>query len=434
MVELFSDFGFNWIIRARYFQLKDKYEKASYVSTLLFISLITRLFLTGIIFFSKEIIFIKIFDTWSPFYSYLLNIQIGIFLLSFMKNTVIPILILEMSTKKYLVLTLSAYLFQASTSLFLLIQGELGIASIFYGELLGAIIFSILATIFLKDYFTLKLNPHVYHDLINIGLPAVPKLFIGQFQNNLNKYFIQIYMTPYDLGIFQKSDFLYGGFKGLQKSLGNAVSPKNLKKITKNQEDSETGIIITQFLYFISLLVLFATFFLEDIFKLMGVNEAFWVCAKYAPLYGCNVLISSFTIMFRHNIIIAQKTKFFIFSSIISLTACVLSAIILIPIYGIIGGIFSVIIVSSFSAIATIIYSQLILCYNTKINYLVWIFLLSSTLILYTMNYNGYFETELIKISILSIFTIIIGFIDFFWIGSISWKNLLINRSIISKD
>ena len=36
--DVFSDLGINWVIRAKYFQLKDKNEIASYVFTLLLIS------------------------------------------------------------------------------------------------------------------------------------------------------------------------------------------------------------------------------------------------------------------------------------------------------------------------------------------------------------------------------------------------------------
>jgi len=427
--EVFSDLGTNWVIRARYFQLKNQHEIASYVSTLLFISLIIRLILSTVIFLTKDIIFIKIFHSWSAYYTNLLNIQIGIFFLYYIRNTIIPILILEMSTAKYLILILSTYFFQVGTSLFLLISIKIGIASLFYGELIGAIIFSLLSIVFLKGYITHRLNINVIHDLIKIGLPSIPKLIIDQIQNNINKYFIMIYMSVNDLGIFQKSDFLYGGFKGLNKSMGNAVAPNNLKKITENKEDSETSIIIIQFLYGLSAMVLITTFYLEDIFRLMGVNNAFWVCAKYAPLYGYNILITSFVIMFRHNILISRKTKFFVISAIIGLITSVLSNIIMIPKYGIIGGIFSVILVSLFSVSFTIFVSERLLKYKTIINYQIWIFILLSVLIIYGLNYNGYIESITLKTVVLFIYIIVVIMLDKYFVAAINWnKILMINK------
>ena len=427
--EVFSDLGTNWVIRARYFQFKNKHEIASYVSTLLVISLIIRLILSTVIFLTKDIINIEIFPSWSSHYSNLLNIQIGIFFLYYIRNTIIPILILEKHTTKYLILTLSAYFIQVITSLFLLISVKIGIASIFYGELLGAIIFSFLSIMFLKDYIRPRLNINVFHDLIKIGLPSIPKNIFGQIQNNLNKYFIQLYMTTFDLGIFQKSDFLYGGFKGLQKSVGNTVAPNNLKKITENKEDSETGSIIIQFLYVLSVMVLITTFYLEDIFKLMGVNNAFWICAKYAPLYGYNILITCFIIMFNHNILISRKTNFFVIIAIIGLITSVLSNIIMIPKYGIIGGIFSVILVSLVTVISSIIYSEVFLSYKTKINYWVWFLMLIIILFLYSLDYNGFLEYTGLKTIILFSYFICILLIDKYFVFAINWnKILMINK------
>jgi len=211
--------------------------------------------------------------------------------------------------------------------------------------------------------------------------------------------------------------------------MGNAVAPNNLKKITENKEDSETSIIIIQFLYGLSAMVLITTFYLEDIFRLMGVNNAFWVCAKYAPLYGYDILISSFVIMFVHNILVSRKTKYFLISSIIGLIASVLLNIIMIPKYGIIGGIFSVILVSLFSVSFTIFVSERLLKYKTIINYQIWIFILLSVLIIYGLNYNGYIESITLKTVVLFIYIIVVIMLDKYFVAAINWnKILMINK------
>ena len=426
--EILSDLGTNWVIRAKYFLLKSKHEIASYISTLLFFSLILRLILTLVILITKDFIYTPIFQNWSSNYSSLLNIQIGIFALYFSRNTIIPILVLKNNTNKYLVLTLSTYFINVATSLFLLISYKMGIASLFYGELAGAIIFISLSIVFLKEHIILRFDIHAIKDVIKIGLPSVPKNIIGQIQQNINKYFIQMYMTPFDLGIFQKSDFLYGGFRGLHKAIGNTIAPNNLKKITLKEEDSETGRIIIRFLYFLSVLVLATTFYLEDIFRLMGVNEAFWICAKYAPLYGYNILISSFVIMFNHNILVSKKTYLFVISTIIALGVSVIANIILIPKYGIIGGIFSVTIVSLFTVFLAIIFSERLLKYKTKINYWIWIAILVSVLLIYSLNYNGHFKTFGFKTFILIFYMLIIMSIDKYFVSAFNWNKILIKH------
>ena len=429
--QVFSDVGTNWIIRAKYFELKSNREIASYVSTLLFISLILRLVLSIIIYSTKDFIYSPIFHNWSLIHSSLLNIQIGVFLLNFIRNLTIPILILENSTSKYLILTLCTYFINVVTSLFLLISAKMGIMSLFYGELAGTIFCTSLSIVFLKDYIIPRFDIRVIHDVIKIGLPAMPKNIIGQVQRNINKYFIQLYMTSADLGIFQKSDFLYGGFRGLQKSMGNAVAPSNIKKITLKEEDRETGKIIIQFSYFLSVLVLFTTFYLEDIFRLMGVNEAFWVCAKYAPLYGYNVLISSFVLMFIHNILVSKKTYLLLIQTVIILIISFAANIILVPKYGIIGGILSITIVSIFSTIVLIIISEVLLSYRTKINYWMWLAILVTVLFLYSLDYNNHVTSAGIKTIILLAYMMIVVTVDKYFVTAIDWDKIFRKSKVL---
>ena len=422
LFEVFSDLGLNWVLRARFFLLKNKQEISSYISTLILVSLILRVLFSLILFFAKDYIFPRIFDSWTLYYSDLLDIQILIFLGCFTRNAIIPILILESSTTKYLFLILTPYFFQLVTSLFFLIKIKRGLTSLLYGELVGSLLLLLLSILFLKKYITYKINFNAISDILSIGLPSVPKNIFGQIQANLNKYFIIMYMSTFDLGIFQKSDFLNGVFKGFYLSVGNTIAPNNLKKIAQNKEDYQTVPIIIQFLYILSVMITAAIFFLEDVFILMGVNPEFLICAKYAPLYGYNILITSFIIMFNHNILIAEKTNFFIFSSFIGLVTSVISNVIMIPKYGIIGGILSVILVSFMTVISSIIYSEVFLSYKTKINYGAWILTLISVLFLYILSFNSILDTVALKIITLLLYTIFLVIIDKYFIFAINWE------------
>ena len=65
--------------------------------------------------------------------------------------------------------------------------------------------------------------------------------------------------------------------------------------------------IVHQALYLLSVLIIITILFLEDIFKFVHVDEEFWVCAKYAPMFGYNVLISGFTILYTQSILVSKK-------------------------------------------------------------------------------------------------------------------------------
>jgi len=213
--------------------------------------------------------------------------------------------------------------------------------------------------------------------------------------------------------------------------MGNAVAPSNIKKITLKEEDRETGKIIIQFSYFLSVLVLFTTFYLEDIFRLMGVNEAFWVCAKYAPLYGYNVLISSFVLMFIHNILVSKKTYLLLIQTVIILIISFAANIILVPKYGIIGGILSITIVSIFSTIVLIIISEVLLSYRTKINYWMWLAILVTVLFLYSLDYNNHVTSAGIKTIILLAYMMIVVTVDKYFVTAIDWDKIFRKSKVL---
>ena len=196
-----------------------------------------------------HIVFSKVFNSWSFQYSFLLNLQSITFIFGFIRNTVLPILILQEKVKRYTLLLLSTFFVNIVVSLLLLIKYDLGITSLFYGELFGMVTFAIISFRYLKGYIKPIVNIEIVRYIIRVGLPALPKNLFNQIQMNINRYFIQLYMGVGDLGLFQKSEFLNKGFLGLLKSYGNVISPKNIKKLSKGIVDKKTGALSLLFIY-----------------------------------------------------------------------------------------------------------------------------------------------------------------------------------------
>ena len=86
-------------------------------------------------------------------------------------------------------------------------------------------------------------------------------------------------------------------------------------------------------------MIIITILFLEDIFKFVHVDEEFWVCAKYAPMFGYNVLISGFTILYTQSILVSKKTYIFTINALLSFILSVVLNILLVPEYGIMGAI-----------------------------------------------------------------------------------------------
>ncbi len=427
--QVFSDLGTNWIIRGKYFEIKAKDDLASLISTLLIISLIIRIFVAIIIINIKDYIYPPLFPNWSYIHDNLLSVNIIILFLGFSKNLVIPVIILEKRVKSYLMLTIGTYAINIGSALYFLVWSKKGLISLFYGELAGAIFFAIFSMSLLWEYKTLRLSKKAFEYILRIGLPAMPKNIISQVQSNINKYFLQLYMMPSDLGIFQKSGFVYTGFRGLLKSIGNTVAPSNIKKLTEKEEDNETGLVIIQFIYFISILLVMSILYLESVFKFMGVNESFWICAVYAPLYGFSVLISPLATMYVHNVLVSEKTYLLVYQTIINLLSTIILNLILIPVYGIMGAIISAIIVSFISLSVIIIINSKVLSYETNLNFGAWSILLLLVVFIFLLNYFNYLTFFSSKLIVFVLYVVSIFILDLVFVKAVRWDKILYKKN-----
>ena len=420
---LVGDIGTNWVIRNKYFRFKDKKEKAVYISSLLLISCFLKGLVAIILFGFQYSIFPHIFNTWTNYYYLLLDIQIIVFLLSVTNNLVTPVLILEERTNDYMTLTMGTFIITTGVSLLLLLKYKSGLVSLFYGDLAGGIYFTALSIYFLRDQLILGFDRNVIRDVIKIGLPAVPKNMFAQIQSNINGYYLAMFLGPGALGIFQKSEFLPTSFNSLQKAFGNTISASNIERITKTGEDLQTGKLTLLFTYFLSIVLIITVYFMKDIFILMGVNSSFWVCAIYAPLYATSILFTQFSIMFVNNILVSGKTYLFTIRSIVTGIVSILLSVFLVPRFGIIGAISTVILSSLMSICLEIYVSEVLLSYKTKINYWAWIFILICTIFASSINIWHQVESFTLKISIIFGYIILIGIIDKLFVKAISWHS-----------
>lgn len=418
---VFSDFGTNWVIRKKYFEFNNENEKNSYITTLLLFSFFLKLFIGTIAFLLKDITMPIIFNVWGKTYTELFSIQIFIFLLSFPNNIITPLLIFSKDLKQFSFYRLGNYFIFTSLSLLFMIRYNAGIKAIFYGELIAAFIILIYSLRYLSKYFTLSLTKSIFNDILNIGLPAFPKNILSQLQLNINKYLLSIYMGPAEVGILHKSEFMYKGLLGFQKSFWNTISPDNMKKITEMKEDKKSGNSVIAFTYLISLMIIISSLFLEKIFIIINVHPSYMICAQYAPIYAYYVLIAQFAILFFNNILASGKTYLFAIRSIIGGIINIIANIYLIQLYGIIGAIIAVLISIFIGVILQIFFTKFILRSQVNINIIVWLLQLLIVAIFLYYIYNIPEIDLMTSLFIIILASIWIYLIDRYYAKALKW-------------
>ena len=386
LFQIISNFGVNWTIRAKYFSFKTNNERNAYFSTILFISILIHTIIFLFLYFYNDF-FPYVFKNWNIFYSNLFKVQLFIFLLSSFDYCFQPIFIMEHLSLKYSIITLINYFLNIGLSLLLLVHYEMGIFSLFYGELAG-IALSVTASLFLlRKKIIFKFEKRAIVDLLKIGLPAVPKNLFSQIQTNINKYFLQIYLPLNDLGIFAKSEFLYKGTSNIQRAFANAFSPTNIEKILEDGKDEYTNGIMIYWHFLISGIYVFCTLFLLNVFKIMNVNESFFLCAKYAPYIGFYFVVTSYSMVYENYLLVGKKTYLITVKAIIGGLINIIANILLIPLLGLIGVIISSSISSAFAIFIEYYFCKKLLNVKINLNFKIYFIITSIVVTLYILTY-----------------------------------------------
>jgi O-antigen/teichoic acid export membrane protein len=417
ILEILTNFGINWVIRSKYFSFSNTDERNRYLSSLFIILFFPRILVLIVFMLGTDILFPTLFNDWSGVYTELFKIQLMIFLINYPNEIFFAIYILERQSKRFSSLVLIKYFSNTIISLVALIIFKKGVFSLFYGELFGVIMFQLISIIHFRSDFTYRFDKTVITDILRIGIPAMPKSLFQTIQLNIDKYILQIFLPVSDIGIFSKSQFVNKGVSGFNKAFSNAYSPSYLKKMNEDGNDISARNIMTYWILFISIILVFSILFLSDIFRVMGVNKQFWICATYAPFYAMNILITSYALMYGNNILLSGKTYYFTYRSIFSGLTNIIANIILIPIYGITGAIFATLISAITFFLIELYISEVRLHYSTNINLGIYGFSLLIITIVFYLIYNEYLISLTLRVFIMFTLTIIVVLYENYYLG-----------------
>ena len=412
MLQLCTNMGTTWIIRNKYYTFNSDTERNVFISSLLLITFIPRIILFILFFFIGSATFPLLFKSWEGTFDSLFKLQLFVFLLSFCQPIFAQVFIMERRAKEYSFITLFAYFCNVTVLLYLLVLKNYGISSLFYGELVSAVVFALFSFFMLRNKMVIRFRKETITDVIKIGIPAVPKSLFSQIQQNISKYILQIFLPIGQLGLFSKSQFLDKGFSAMFKAFSNAFSPSYIKNITEKGKDAATRQIVTYWLFLTSSILLLFILFLPDIFKVMRVNPAFWICAKYAPLLGFQAVLSGCGMMYSNNILISQKTYLFTARSMCSGIINIILSLLLIPWIGVLGAILAYSISHSLVTVFGYYFSEKILHFKTELNLQMYILILSLLFLIYMLVYFDFIVSVYIKTALVISYVLLLLVVD----------------------
>jgi O-antigen/teichoic acid export membrane protein len=363
-------------------------NKKSYFSSGLFYAFIL-LFATGLIFKVAKIVFEyrDISNSFSENIWLIYSLLIAHFLQQYVQQ-------FARSIDKMKVYSMTGVILTGSTALFSFLiipkYGVLGyVSSLILANLLAAIYSFLFSGSFRFISYNSISKTHCA-EMLKFSIPLIPNATMWWLIGSLNRPLMEGYLGLYAVGIFGVANkfpgilnILFGIFSASwQISVLEEFHKKDYSEFyNKIFRLSVFGLVI------IFIIITLTSKWLVSVFASSAFHEA-W---RYIPILTLGVCFSNISKYIVANFSAARKSKYYLYSSIFGAVASILSSIVLIPIWGLMGASISVLFSFIIMTISTIKYSWKYVKIENKLDYFLIVLICFGVLLV----------SQLIKLSVL---------------------------------
>jgi len=353
---------------ARFFSEFDESEKNNYASTGLFFYFFTYLGFATIVFIFATPISQYMFNARG--YEFILKLAVIAIFINSIFNYFQNLLRYTLKSVHYsisnILFTLSTVCF---TIYFVLIQ-KLGLEGVYFGQIIGGSIGLILSAYYNKKYISISFYPNALRIMLKFSLPLVSSGLALYAITFIDRIFIKQFLSLSELGIYgvayriSSIPLIFIGF------VTSSFVPLMYTKY-KNTEIKAELEKIYRFTFFIGFVIITViSIFSLELFAIITTPE-YESAYKVAPFLLFSGFLMQFATMFL-GLSLTGKTKIIAYIYIIGFVVSVISNIVLIPVFGIMGAGIASSIVAVIIFTLQFYFSQK--AYNIHFNYKPYIF------------------------------------------------------------
>lgn len=349
-----------------YYDFSTEKEKKDFLGTIsLTIFLVSIVTLILLFVFSSSVE--KLFKNIS-FNPYFIFVIITSFILA---NTTVPRIVLQIQekAKKYLYLSVLQMIINLIFVLYFVIFCNEGASGILKALLISNIILTPFYLLEVKKFIHITLNIKILIRSLNFSLPILPVLLSSWILNLSDRIFIERYFTTSEVGIYSLAYKIASLVLILATSFETALNPFFYKLANNDPNGSNKDKLKLIFSNYVNLLIVISVlifFFSKEVFLLFDSN--YYLAYNYVTFISLALFLSISGGVFNLMIYQEKKTKYIMFSTIISASLSLLLNIILVPKYGIWGAVSSAIFSYFFNFVFKFFYAKK--CYYLPINWM----------------------------------------------------------------
>ena len=315
------------------------------------------------------------------------------------------LIISQKKSKKYLILAISYATSNFLLTIFLIFYFSENYLSRLYSLLIVNIIFCFLTIFLNKDYLSFKISFIEIKKSLNFSLPGFPSTLVGILHSNFDKSFLASIKSLSSLGILDISNRI-----GLiSKMFIDFIIQAWIPEFMTNANKGEKNKIVEnyrQIIFFFGIFIFLLSLFSKELLWILT-SEEFYIAKIYIPLICLGVFINHlFTLVASPSITYVKKLQKNFIPSLVALISSIILNIILVPVYGVLGVIISMI-VSGFFSGYLLFYSSQKSFYLDISNYFIIKNIITLTLFISFIYVLNYFQISYIYEFIIKIILIL---------------------------
>jgi O-antigen/teichoic acid export membrane protein len=279
---------------------------------------------------------------------------------------------------------------------------RLGIPGIFLGTISAYIIPIFILLLNLKNHYSFKLDYKIIKDCMAFSLPLLPGWIINMYLMQSNRYFLQAYYSPEEVGLYSIGFNIAGITSVLIGIFFLAWDPIAMKLINDKKNHYVYDSIARLFLFGSSIIVLAVTFFAKEILVILTTPN-FYPAFAYPGLLAFGTMTFYLNYFLGQGIIISKKTIYQSISRIMGAIVATLFFIKIIPQYGGLGASIGLIAGFCTASIFLFIFSSKLYLIPYKINRIIINYVFTFTVIIFYLyisndSYNLEFSIIILKL------------------------------------
>lgn len=258
----------------------------------------------------------------------------------------------------FVYIAIAKLLIQVSINIYLVIYAGEGVVGVLTGNLMAVFIGWIVLSVFTIRNCGVKVNLKKLIPILQYSFPFLLGTITQLVSSNVDKFGLNYLESIAAVGVYMlaiKFSMILEQLIGEPFSRSYGSFRFSIMK-QKNASDIQSN-IVKYLLYLTLIIALGISLYIKEILVLMS-DESFWAAANIVPIVIFSSTIKIMNYPLQTGILYAKKTKYFFYIGVITAVVSVVANLSLIPVYGLYGACYALIITDALTLVLMHVKSQ----------------------------------------------------------------------------